>query len=160
MVRRSCQAFSLAVGLENAGEVEGYNFTLIQRKDSSTDPTWGNVFNFKIDDEIIDNSIFNTIGPDTKQFTGYNLYISTRAFTDTNSLNISTSSDNINDAQVYAPGVYNGTTINVNEVEVASYSDGDFILFADENIVTITDSFTICISITEGCTIELVHSYS
>ena len=158
-------AFSLAVELENAGEIEGYNFTLIQKGTGGggeLDTMWYARYNLKIDDEIIDNSIFDTSGPDTKQFTGYNLYISTQAFADTDILNISASSDKMDDAQVYAPGADAGTTINVNEVEVArssQFSADDFTIL-DESKVTKIDSHTICILITEGCTIEIVQNFT
>ena len=144
-------AFSLAVGLENAGEVEGYNFTLILTNENTiTTPE----FYFKIDDEIIDNSIFDTSGTDTKQFTGYNLYISTRTFVDTNTLNISSSSDKMDDAQVYA-GDRGTSVIYKNDVEVASYLT-DFSIYEGSDVSSI-DTNTICISLTEGCTIKIIY---
>ena len=153
-------AFSLAVGLENAGagEVEGYNFTLNQRKESTPESTiWDDIFNFKIDGEIIDNSIFDTSGTDTKQFTGYNLYISTQVFADSNTLNISSSSDKMDDAQVYA-GDRGTIVIYKNDVRIASYNtySGNFTI-EEAGDVSSVDTNTICISLTEGCTIEIVY---
>lgn len=156
-------AFSLAVGLENAGagEVEGYNFTLIQRGlldlTSSFHLGLAPDFYFKIDNEIIDNNIFDTSGTDTKQFAGSNLYISTQTFTST--LIATTSIDSVEDAQVYAGARYSGTTFNLNEIEVAWYNSGVFSI-EDESKVTQIDNYTICIPITEGCTIELIHNHT
>ena len=157
-------AFSLAVGLENAGagEVEGYNFTLIQRGlldlTSSFHLGLAPDFYFKIDNEIIDNNIFDTSGTDTKQFAGSNLYISTQTFTST--LIATTSIDSVEDAQVYAGARYSDTTFNLNEVEVASYNLSlNSFTIVDEESVTQIDENTICIPITEGCTIELIHNH-
>ena len=115
---------------------------------------WYAKYNLKIDDEIIDNSIFDTSGPDTKQFTGYNLHISTQAFANTNTLNISASSNSMDDAQVYA-GERGTTFIYKNDVEVASYLS-DFSIYEESDVSSI-DTNTICISLTEGCTIEIVY---
>lgn len=158
MVRRSCQAFSLAVELENAGEVEGYNFTLNQRKESTPGSTiWEDIFNFKIDGETIDNSIFDTSKTDTKQFAGYNLYISTQDFADINTLNISTSIGGMDGAQVYA-GDRGTIVIYKNDVRIASYNtySGNFTI-EEAGDVSSVDTNTICISLTEGCTIEIVY---